>query len=69
MYQIGILRLPRIFLGWFAFAFCVSALDGCAGQVAKIPPPLSPPSGQSVLLLVGVDTNHVVVGTMTRQPL
>jgi len=37
MHQIGTLRLPRIFLGWFAFAFCVFALDGCAGQVAKIP--------------------------------
>jgi len=33
------LRLPRITCCLFALCFCVVALDGCVGQVAKTPPP------------------------------
>src|SRR3984893_3183839 len=44
----------------FALAFCVLALAGCVGQVAKIPPPASAP-GQSARfghVFIVVEENH-----------
>src|ERR1700680_1024807 len=58
---IGALRLPRIICCSFAFTFCVFALAGCVGQVAKIPPPPSPPPGQTARfghVIIVVEENH-----------
>src|ERR1700674_5042282 len=61
IHWIGALRLPRIICCSFAFAFCVFALAGCVGQVAKIPPPPSPPPGQTARfghVIIVVEENH-----------
>jgi hypothetical protein len=61
IHWIGALRLPKIICCSFALAFCVLALAGCVGQVAKIPPPASPAAAQNPRfghVIVVVEENH-----------
>jgi phosphatidylinositol-3-phosphatase len=71
IHRIGALRSFRRVRWSFELAFCVLALDGCVGQVAKIPPPPSP--GQSarfghVILVVEENQNYADVVASASMP-